>query len=498
MRGWRLPKGQRVEKPFSDVRLTLKQVALSGLGDLQRHALSTALLGYGLTEDPGRAERATAEISEAFAGAPVEFDPTRPRRFAGDRTLPRSRYSSVADNATRSDHGTLLHEMSAYLVGSSYPGLVAFFDNDGANTMEALGILADVPKRNYRALDLAVPSLLVGLRPVQGDPVLRDAYGKGRQYVVQVPYELTTSTISDALDLRRPADRDWLVEQFGTTFEVDDEVFPVLLGRRPPIGFRQLLPSLLDQWLGAGWSTGNMAGFFARQAGAGGLVYPSARSDPWVDVEHGTVAGSGGWCFVSYAGAPDMEISAQVSQASGPWPAVPGYEPQAGSWVREFIPVRNVEIEHRRTKRGRGSFAVRGLGAYNRALYRLSQGGTVLRSIEPKPGRRLRASSRTWRCSAPPRTSRGWPPSCFDRSWATPAPGPCCRMPWPVPDRRRSASRLPRPGSSSTRRPPASEPQGRSPRRLTSPKRRRLDPPPGRSGKINTRAPSTRAFRKWT
>jgi hypothetical protein len=182
--------------------------------------------------------------------------------------------------------------MSAYLIGSTYPSLVSLFDSDGANTMELLGILADIPKRNYAALDLTVPSLLIAVRPLIADPMLRDAYGKATQYAIQVPYQLSDRTIGGVLDLREPAARTWLVAQFNRTFRLEDREFPVLLGRDRPDNFEQILPSLLDQWLGGGWTTGNMAGLFARQAGANGLIYPSARSNAWVELTDNVVTDS--------------------------------------------------------------------------------------------------------------------------------------------------------------------------------------------------------------
>jgi hypothetical protein len=370
---------------LSKATLSTKQVDVSALGEVERHALSTTLLAYGLGHDPDEVERGRSELRDLFGGlVEQEFDPTRTRRFAGDRTLPRSRYSSLLDDVL-ADHKTLLQEMSAYLGQSTYPGLVSLFETEGANALELLAILAAIPKRNYRALDLGVPSLLIALRPLDRDAVLHDAYGPGCHYVVQIPYVVSTEEIRDVIDLRRPAARTWLVEQFHRSVQLEDE-FPVLLHRQPPVDFAQLLPSLLDQWLGGGWSTGNMAGFFARSAGGRGLVYPSARSNAWVEVERRVVKGSSGWCFVRYEGAPQMETTLQVSIASDEWPETAGFAPDTYSWVREFIPVKGVAIAYEREGSRAGSFSVTGLAEYNRAVYRLAQVSAVLKAIDAKLG----------------------------------------------------------------------------------------------------------------
>lgn len=369
---------------LSATRLSLKQVDLSALGHLERYALNITLGEYGLAED--QVERGTSELSRIFGGAAAEFDPSRPRRFAGDSTLPRSCYYTLSADGSGSDHKTLLQEMSAYLVGSMYPGLVSLFDTQEVNSIELLAILAEVPQKNYRALDLHVPALLLALRPLGDDAVLRDAYGDGGHYVVQVPYILSVRTCEDLIDLRRSAARRWLVDCFNGHVRLEDTEYPVVLGREPLVDFSQLLPSLLDQWLGCGWSTGSMAGFFARDAGASGLVYPSARTNPWVSLENDVVIDSLGWCFVRYVDAPPMRTAFQVSVASDPWPTTAGYEPQMNSWLQEFIPVKGAGIDYVGSGPQAGSFCVKGVAEYNRAIYRLSQVTAVLNGIDPDLG----------------------------------------------------------------------------------------------------------------
>lgn len=143
---------------FCELRLSLKQVDVSALGELEHHALSATLLGYGLERNAGEIEQATSALRDMFGGhVEVEFDATRTRRFAGDATLPRSRYYSLVDDDL-ADHRTLLRGLCAYLTQSTYPGLVSLFETDGVNSLELPAILAAIPKSNYRALDLGRPS----------------------------------------------------------------------------------------------------------------------------------------------------------------------------------------------------------------------------------------------------------------------------------------------------------------------------------------------------
>jgi hypothetical protein len=373
------PQKPMSRNPFSKVELRLKQVDTPRLEPLARYAFDAAFGAYTLDEQ--QVGDAKDRLSQRLGGAEVQFDRATPRRFAGDATLPRGRYFSVSIDDAGWDGHTLLHEISAYLTGSTYPGLVSFFDTSMANTMELLGILAEIPKKNFKALDLSLPSFLVALRPLDPDGVLHEAFGKGRHYVVQVPFTLRSASLRQVIDLRNAEAQSWLVEQFSGRFRIGERDFPVLLGRRPPNDFAELLPSLLDQWLGGGWATGNLAGFFARRAGADGLVYPSVRSNPSVAMTNGNAHESSGWCFVRYRGAGKMHMTHAFSQASDEWPVTAGYSPSEASWVDKFIPVRNSRVCHLRSGQSSGSWHVEGLAEYNVACYRLNQATTLLKSL---------------------------------------------------------------------------------------------------------------------
>ncbi len=70
---------------------------------------------------------------------------------------------------------------------------------------------------------------------------------------------------------------------------------------KPPLDcFVDLLPSLLIQDLGGGNGTTRIAGQWLRSLGTEALVFPSARSDSFVEVQGRKVIDSYGWNVVDY------------------------------------------------------------------------------------------------------------------------------------------------------------------------------------------------------
>jgi hypothetical protein len=233
-----------MDSPFSDVQLGLKQVDISSLSEPERSLFTAALSSYGLKLADEEVAEGLARLSRVMGSTKPEFE-SGGRRFAGDHSLPRTRYFSITDGLGMDQH-TLLQEISAYLLNCTYPGLITLFDSDGAQNLEFLGTLADIPRSNYQALDFSRPSLLIAIRPLTADPALSDAYGEGMQYVIQIPYQLSERTAKGAIDLRDPAARRWLVTEFGGSIRLGDKNLPLLLGREQPTSFEQILPSLLD------------------------------------------------------------------------------------------------------------------------------------------------------------------------------------------------------------------------------------------------------------
>jgi hypothetical protein len=185
--------------PLSDARLHLKQVDVSALGALEQTVITSVLSAYGLEINESATSEHAAWMRERFR-ADVAIDTSPSRRFAGDRSLPRTRYFALVDSGGGSDGSTLRRQISAYLMRCACPGLVSLFDSGLVNDLELLDVLTDVPERNYRALDLGRTSLLIAVRPINGDPLLRELYGAGTQYVIQVPYEIAYRQVEGFLE----------------------------------------------------------------------------------------------------------------------------------------------------------------------------------------------------------------------------------------------------------------------------------------------------------
>lgn len=102
--------------PLSEVELHLKQVRPSELNELGRAAMAKAFTGFS-EEDLRSPERIESYLAEVRAVAGIEnhrFDPRPYRRFAGDPSLPRSRYYTIAQDAAGNDQGTLVRELRTY------------------------------------------------------------------------------------------------------------------------------------------------------------------------------------------------------------------------------------------------------------------------------------------------------------------------------------------------------------------------------------------------
>ena len=100
------------------------------------------------------------------------------------------------------------------------------------------------------------------------------------------------------MDLRLPSTQDWFFETFR-------EGFPGLWLKpegRLATRFQDMLPTLLGDLLGGNLATESI-GLALRLFGANGLVYPSARCDPEVRIESGSLIDWNGFCLVDFRDA---------------------------------------------------------------------------------------------------------------------------------------------------------------------------------------------------
>jgi len=90
-----------------------KQIEPSSLDSLQRLALETLFPGFA-PPNPEAVNRSVRQARRASMATRVIGEYVNPRRYAGDWTLSRGRYFTVAKDSSGHDYGTLLAELAAY------------------------------------------------------------------------------------------------------------------------------------------------------------------------------------------------------------------------------------------------------------------------------------------------------------------------------------------------------------------------------------------------
>jgi hypothetical protein len=228
------------------------------------------------------------------------------RRFAGDRKgallLDRGRYYTVCRDATGADSGTLANEFNAY-----------------CDTYKA-GFVLTVDKAETDMPEMAVAIFLADL---EGAPSL--ALAKARQQGllpadatavrVDIPYQVEENVIEKALDLRYPDARQWLFNEFGSG------KLGVVERQAPPppsdATFINMLPWLMIRDNGGDGLT-NAIGSYLRDSGVEALIFPSARSDSFVEFQNGELMTFGGWNLVDYRNA-SIETEDESLLLFGDW-----------------------------------------------------------------------------------------------------------------------------------------------------------------------------------
>jgi hypothetical protein len=289
--------------PTSTLRAFVKQVRPSALSAQERGFLNAAFAGF-LTgaRPPGHVNALLAALS------PHTFHEDRlPRRYDGDATLPRGRYSTLCQNGDGDDGGTLQRELLFYKDARVAEAHIEIYDPAVARHRETIGWLG---------MDDARDRLVVRLVPFVQPANAAAPWS----VVLSVPVEIRIAHVEHVLDLRRPEALEWLFRTIPTLHcRLDDiERQPCFPSRHEPATVAELLPSLVDQQRGGG-NFDKLVGLYLRLLGVSGLVFPSARSDAHTHVVDGALEGFHGWSFVDYRDAPPPEIAAFV-ELRPEWP----------------------------------------------------------------------------------------------------------------------------------------------------------------------------------
>ena len=312
--------------------------------------------------DPPPIERDAPIALMEQAGFTIHVDRSIQRRFAGDATLPRSRYFTVCHTADGNDGGTLVNELTAY--GQPLrSGPVDIIDTSVPSPE------ADHLRRYLRAGTAAV-FFLVSESDIFPSPLHTVAGIDSAVRVGIVPLAITRVRLDRVIDLRVPSTADWFTREF-TRLRNPSTGMPVFVTAGPLDEFADLLPALLAQDLGSGAGVTQLAGLWLRRLGADAVIFPSARSDLRVDVRNGTVIDSYGWNLVDYRRTPEplMEIGFDLSPE---WPAYPmvGANIALGAQGGDPFIYRGTRIARVPSGADRGSLTVRGIEEQRESLQR--------------------------------------------------------------------------------------------------------------------------------
>jgi hypothetical protein len=266
------------------------------------------LLSVACEPHRGYLER-EAVVSRRTAASGLPIVVRRHRRFAGgDGYLPRACYSSVCDDITGADMGTMCRELMEY-VHPALPGWVFAVDAHDAAARPFLPPNFDPD---------ALPYILTVLVAPENDahrPLFEEAYRDfllatgGYDSPVRVSAvmpNIREVEIGNVLDLRQPDAQQWLFE----TFRLGDGTFLSKPNGTDARTFRDMLPTLLHPELG-GCPTTHAIGTWLRTAGSvDALIYPSARGSVGVTLNNGSVTDSFGWNIVDYRSAKLADLPA--------------------------------------------------------------------------------------------------------------------------------------------------------------------------------------------
>lgn len=294
----------------------------------------------------------------------------RARRFAGDQTLPRVRYYTVCKDESGDDDHTLQAELWAYyrpecagdiaMVDSANERLLRELEHSGVCTLPPLSapyIAIIFPASRHGASPFA---RLVGV-------------DFPNALCVVLPVAVHEACVDRVLDLRQPETADWFAHHFSRLVVGPDDSNGVLdwircCPARPPLGsIEQMLPTLLSQEPGGGLFA-QMVGRWLRQQGVNGLIFPSVRNDPSVEVQDGQVVDWRAWNFVDYRDAPEP-FCGTFFDISDYWEENVRTGPGLGVGpLPDWDPYFSVRVEYEKERRGRGTWRADGAFAARLAI----------------------------------------------------------------------------------------------------------------------------------
>jgi hypothetical protein len=297
-------------------------------------------------------------LSPAGTDYEVRTDVRPNRRFSGDGFLSPSRYNSLCQTADGHDGGTMRRELTAY----HNPWTTGVLDVFDLTDPSAVGppLFGPLPAEVVSEPRLA---LLISLPPFTATEHqwMRDAAKRWATTQVELPLSVTHVTFQRVVDLRVPRVAHWFTHNLTRLRWLNDDGIetPAFPNKSPLDEFIELLPTLAVQCLGGGNGAPRIAGQWLRSLGADALVYPSARSNSFVEVRNGDVSAFHGWNLVDYRKADPPRL--QSSDLT------PAWTQHVSNEVDEppMAFYGNVVLQREESGRGAGSWSWQGMEEAN-------------------------------------------------------------------------------------------------------------------------------------
>ena len=368
--------------PYEPRDLLLKQCDLRDLdpaGQLAFTLFSSFAQSWEQNRDRNihHAQEMLTSLSPTGTEYEVRSDTRHERRFSGDGRLSRARYFSVCRDDGL-DGGTMLRELTAYLNPMS----------DGPVEIQDLTEGKHAPGEQQLGTSASQPGgrtgVLVSIPPYSATQHdwLHDAVQRWETTTIFLPVRTTQEHFEGLVDLRYPVAAEWFTRELTELRWIagDGSEAPAFPNKEPLDNFVDLLPSLMVQYHGGGQGATRIAGQWLRSLGADGLVFPSARSDSWVDADHEGIKDFYGWTLVDYRDSPPVRLQS--------FDLTPAWITQVSNEIDEMpLPHQTgVFLEREALDRTRGSWAWHNLEESNLAarllasalyLYEWARGGVT-------------------------------------------------------------------------------------------------------------------------
>lgn len=353
--------------PFTNVDVHLKQVRFEDLHEVEKKTLSFFFPGYA-SKGFSLNEIASGMLKpRQEEGSTVSQDDTMPRRFAGDLTLPRSRYHTVCRDETGDDGGTLLKELRAYSKPEEC-GYVLTIDSTGTDSeAEKVRSMLQPHVKAIFCIPQDIPRFpsfygaLVGLNRHQPTGLIG-----------VIPLTVTRQTIDKVIDLRRPEVQTWFTTTLTRLHDpaTRKACFPVA---GPLTDFTRLLPALLSQGLGDPRRVTQIAGVWLRNIGTNAVIFPSARSNAMTRFVDGKLVDFAGWNLVDYRQTPKPQISSAID-LSPEWESYPQQSsslPQTEGEKAPTIVYDRTRISQNIDGPDKGSLTIEGIAEQRETFYQV-------------------------------------------------------------------------------------------------------------------------------